>query len=819
MRKWCTNEPVLVPTSSQENKQLHAVEIGKGQSTKALGISWLPHEDELQYKVAMPSKAESIMTKRSLLSETSQIFDPLGLIGPVIVIAKMLLQQLWQEKLDWDDTLPEPIQKTWKNYKSQLVALNELKIPRYVSSQARKEEMQIHGFADSSEKAYGACLYLRTLDSNGEISVHLLCSKSRVAPLKRQTLPRLELCAASLLAKLYDKIKNGLKIEHQAYFWSDSTIVLAWIAGEPNTWQSFVSNRVKQIQETTTKENWRHVRTHENPADLLSRGVQPSEISQREIWWHGPRWLQETEEHWPTLALKIPARLPEKKREIVLASCTIPTLQIAERYSNLMKAQRVTAYCLRWKNNALNKTNKRKAELQTDELQAALQALIYICQRKAYLPEIMLMDADLPLGKRSKLLPLNPFIDRASHLRVGGRLKNADIPYSQRHPIILPSSDHLTTLIIRHEHERLLHAGQQSVLASLRLRYWPVHGRGAVRRVLKKCTRCFKVNPPTMVAQMGQLPAARISPAKPFEQSGVDFAGPIIIKAGPRRSKITTKSYIAVFVCMSTKAIHLELVSDLTSEAFIATLRRFIARRGKLSHLYSDNGTNFVGANNELQEIVKIYESTESQIYLTQQQVRWSFIPPRAPHFGGIWEAAVKVVKTHLKKICGEALLTFEELYTVLTEIEACLNSRPLTPISEDPSDLLPLTPGHFLTGAPLTALPDEELTLVPVNRLSRWQHVQQIVQKFWSRWSNEYLSYLQTRAKWHRDKPVELKLNDLVLLKEDNLPPLQWKMGRIVMLHPGMDNIARVATIKTSTGEVKRSVNKLCLLPIETTN
>ncbi|XP_018360399.1 PREDICTED: uncharacterized protein LOC108759453 [Trachymyrmex cornetzi] len=271
--------------------------------------------------------------------------------------------------------------------------------------------------------------------------------------------------------------------------------------------------------------------------------------------------------------------------------------------------------------------------------------------------------------------------------------------------------------------------------------------------------------------------------------------------------------HICVFVCLSTKALHLELVSDLTKDAFIATLRRFVSRRRKPSQIYSDNGTSFVGGNNELIELGKFFakECKELGETIADLGISWHFIPSYSPHFGGLWEAGVKATKYHLKRVAGSALLTYEELCTFLTQVEALLNSRPLTPLSSDPHDLSPFTPAHFLIGRTFNSVADPDLSHLQQSRLSNWQRIQQLQQN-WKRWSKEYISELQQKIKWKTPFPA-LAVNTLVLLKEDHLPPAKWRLGRIIEVHPGSDGIPRVASIKTSTGTVRRAFNKLCPL------
>ncbi|XP_070523064.1 uncharacterized protein [Cardiocondyla obscurior] len=317
---------------------------------------------------------------------------------------------------------------------------------------------------------------------------------------------------------------------------------------------------------------------------------------------------------------------------------------------------------------------------------------------------------------------------------------------------------------------------------------------------------------------MADLPGSRVTIARPFTHTGVDYAGPILIKDSKRRNAKLIKAYIAVFICFTIRAVHLEVVSDLTSEAFVGALKRFVSRRGRPECIYSDNGTNFVGANRELRELREFVnaERTKRDVhdYLDKGGTNWRFIPPHAPHFGGLWEAAVKSTKTHLYKIIGRAHLTFEESQTVLCEIEAVLNSRPMAPLSNDPSDLECITPGHFLIGAALHSFPVPDLTLINEGRLSRWQRVKQLRQHFWRRWSREYLHTLIQRTKWRTDQKEAVHEGQLVLVQQPGLGPLQWMLGRVIKLHPRNDGVVRTVTIQTKGGEITRPTIKIAVLP-----
>lgn len=328
---------------------------------------------------------------------------------------------------------------------------------------------------------------------------------------------------------------------------------------------------------------------------------------------------------------------------------------------------------------------------------------------------------------------------------------------------------------------------------------------------------CFRFKAAAQSQLMGSLPSARVTTGRVFIQAGVDYAGPITLRVsycrGPPKAY---KAYIAVFVCMASRAIHLEVVSGMTSEAFIAAYHRFTSRRGRCTDLHSDNGTTFKGADSEIQTMLKQLQNQQHNNNIAQtllsEGTNWHYIPPAAPHFGGLWEAGVKAMKHHLRRVMGASLLTYEEIQTLLCQIEACLNSRPLCPMSDDPDDFDTLTPGHFLIGQPITAVPEPDLTTI--KHLSRYQLLQRQKQQFWKQWTSEYLARLQQRPKWSIiDKNV--KVDQLVIVIDDNQPPTKWKMARITAVHPGKDDLVRVITIQDAERKLRKlPITKICVLP-----
>lgn len=611
-----------------------------------------------------------------------------------------------------------------------------------------------------------------------------------------------------------------MKIDNMEMFaWTDSTITLAWIQGHPNKWTTFVANRVAEIQELTNPETWNHVSTKDNPADCASRGIMPNELKSHPLWWTGPHWLYHPKEQWP---IKDVQPVTDMELKNITTFNTILTSNLLEnlllKYSKIDTLINVTGYCFRFYNHCKNKEKTKQIWLSTDERKISIEFWIKFVQSSCFSKEITELKQSKIVHPGSRIRNLNPFVDGKDILRVGGRLKHSTLNYNEKHPIILPNKNHFTNLIIQNTHIRTCHGGPQLMMATLLKQFWIIDCRNNIRHQIFKCMPCFRQKAQAAKQLMGDLPKERITMSRPFLNTGIDYAGPIDLKVSKGRSPKTTKAYIAVFICLSVKAIHLELVSDLTTDAFLAAFRRFVARRGSVKNMFSDNGTTFVGAKNELnKQLQQFISSTTPEIaaILSKQNVTWHFIPPATPHFGGLWEAGVKSMKTHLKKAVGNTKLTYEEMSTILIQIEGCLNSRPLCPITNDMNDFTALTPGHFLIGDTLLAPPEPIIIDINQHKLSRWQYLQQIQQHYWSKWSAEYLNRLQQRPKW-LNKTENVKIGALVLIKSEKTPPTNWLLARIIDVHKGTDDLIRVVTLKTKDTVLTRPITKICLLPSE---
>lgn len=826
LRKWASNCPQLL--TRMQSDQVTAINFQDdtlSSSLKVLGLTWLPSCDSFSFNYNL---TDTKQTKRSVLKLLASIFDPVGFISPCTFIAKCIMQDLWKLGLGWDDPLPSDLTSQWNTFITELSALGSLRIERHVLI-SNFNEVQLIAFCDASSRGYAACVYLRSVDRNGHVKVRLLTSKSKVAPLNPiLSIPRLELEAAVLLSKLVSFVVqnlNDFKVSIIAL--GDSNNVLAWLQTPPYKLKTFVANRVSQVTTVVPSHCWFHVNSENNAADICSRGAMPARfVGSAAEWVHGPEWLYEDQQKWPIKAfyVKDGSKIIEMKSNcdtFVLSSCDDKNIilknnleETFNKFSSFTRLQRVMAWCHRFVSNLKSKKSARSdGPLRSFELKTAHLTIIRVVQVNHFYDEIALLQQNKYV---TSLRKLSPFVDSHEFLRVGGRLVQSDLPYNMKHPVLLPKC-HTIKLIIEYFHRLYLHVGPRTLQGILCKNYWIVNARSIIRSVLSKCKICFRCRPSSIQPAMGPLPAPRLKPDKVFNHVGCDLGGPFFVKESLRRNAKVYKSYLCLFVCFSTKAVHLEVLTDLSCDCFLAAFDRFVARRGLCSCVYSDCGTNFIAAAKHLKEVVNFLNNKDNQDKiingLTTRHVEWRNNPPNAASMGGLWEAGIKSAKHHLNRVVGDRSLTFEELSTVFCRVEAVLNSRPLCSLSDNPNEFEVLTAGHFLIGQCLLAVPEYDFDDVSQNRLSRWQSIQKVSQSFWRRWSDDYLHTLQQRAKWFQSPP-NLNVGDLVLLKSNLTRPLQWNLARIDKVHSGVDKVNRVLTLRTKTGLIQRPTNKVCPLP-----
>lgn len=829
LRKWHNNNAKLLGSVENSNEPYQVKLADEYDEVKALGIRWMPQDDFFCFKVSFD--IDSANTKRQLLSDTSRLFDPFGWIAPVIVRAKIMFQHLWLYDLQWDDPLPACICDEWIELKETLHHIEAIRINRWIPHY--DNTLELHGFADASEAAYAAVIYARSKDESGNVYVNIVAAKTKVAPIQQISLPRLELLAAELLVDLMVKVMESFShLTVELHAWTDSCIVLQWLSSHPRKWKTFIANRTSKILDVVARNRWRHVTSAENPADCASRGVSPAELVGHSLWWTGPSWLKENALSFESTESTIENffvmddELLERRPNVTCLVTSVKSKStrdienfLLNRFSNLNRIRRTLCWVNRFVNNARSKLNggqRITGAITAKELDDACLQLTRAAQWDSFGQEFVALESDSALPNNSKIKTLYPFIDSGGNLRVGGRLQNSTQPYDIRHPLILPKQHRYTLLLVMEIHVNNLHAGPNLMIATLNQRYWIVGCQAVIRTFIDNCVRCCRMKAKTSKQLMGCLPNVRTQPARPFVHVGVDYAGPLNIRSSNLRTARMTKGYVAVFVCLSTKAVHLEAVTDLSTDAFIAALKRFISRRGLCTEIWSDNGTNFVGAEREIRRYLQSPEFNGSVgRFLGDLKIKWTFITPSAPHMGGIWEAAVKSMKKHLRAVIGNTTMTFEAFCTILAQVEACLNSRPLCELSKSIDSCEALTPGHFIIGQSINMLPQPDVSQVQENRLKLWERIQKYSIEIWNRWRNEYVATLQPRSKW-QTLQQNLQSGQLVLIKNENTPPAVWELARVVKTHPDQFGIVRTVTLRRGQMEYHRPVHKLVLLPCD---
>ncbi len=818
LRKWRSNSQEFlnsIPEELRENSDL--IITDPSLSGKALGIHWDTQGDQLF--VALPSVSSSeVVTKRIIASIAAQVFDVLGLYSPVTLLPKVLLQSLWKAGSSWDEPVPEHLEQEWRDWLGELHVLKQSSVPRRLITRDQPiQDMQLHGFSDASCRGYGVAVYLRVLYVDTLVTTALVFGKARVAPLKTVSIPRLELAAAHLLAKVMTMLAKELCLTKGVlYGWTDSMVVLAWLRRSPDELKVFEANRVAAIQEAMEPGQWRHVPTNDNPADLASRGCTSKKLLENSLWWNGPDWLVLSPTQWPNRLLQRqqPDHVKQglKTRAVLMAPQPI-TNPLLLRWSSFNHLVRIVAWIKRFCHNSRTSRNQRKlAAMSVDEASAAKKTVLKLIQADV-MPE--LIGADQP--PKGHYLAKYQIQHKEGLILICSRVRSDNQPKTYI-PLHLKSPG--TRVMVDSLHEELHHAGTGTLLAHLAERFHIPNIKRYIKGLVRRCVPCQRLFGQPKHQLMGPLPSSRTDVALPFQSTGVDFAGPFTIRVGLPRSKKTSKAYLVVFICMLTKAVHLEVCLSLSTEAFTQTLRDFCNRRGTPTDLYSDNGSNFLGTRNEilqLQDFLAAKNTNRAINQLTKtKQFRWHLNPPRAPHMGGLWEGGVKAAKRILYTLLKDRIVTAEELRSLCIEAEAVLNSRPiLEPASTDPDSGVALTPGHLLTGRNLTSPPPMKVDVnSKSSTLRRWNFIARLRHDFWQQWSSRYLQSLAKRQKWQLPTR-DFRVGDVVIIKDDILRQARrWPLAVITQVYPGPDGHVRTVTLRCGGGATyTRATNRLVLL------
>lgn len=813
LREWVTNSPLL-----RNHLDVDGTAALVQTEAKNLGMVWSPSADTLGYP--HNGYVESMThTKRSFLSEVAKLFDPLGLLIPVTIRARLLMQEVWRRKIEWDDLLPADLAISYRDLFQDYNKISMLRSPRKV---AGYQDVILHAFCDASTVAYGVAIYVTTTEGT-----ELLVARAKVAPIKGLTVPKMELTAILLSARLLNHVYTAFHGEVNVlstHVWSDSKVALNWVHSV-KVLPVYVRNRVDQVHSLIPGATFHYVSTADNPSDLVTRGITASQLERSTLWWQGPTWLSYSGNWaaWEPVGVEGPA--PETVSVVPLPT-QLPDFIEWKRFGSYKKLIRVVAWVMRFCSNTLNKIRNKSCNMghtiDAVEMKAAEVVIIRHIQSESYPDVLAFFNSNSSPSKIPNIVrQLNLRLDEGL-VRCQGRLQGSDVSHESNYPLLMPSNHHVTDLIVVREHETINHFGVHHVVSNLRQRWWIPRIRQIVRRLLRKCVKCLRLKGrPYATGPPPPLPKYRVETSDPFQNVGLDYTGAL-------RTRGEDKVYILLFTCATTRAVHLELCDNMSSEEFLLAFRRFCARRSIPKLIFSDNAPTFLQASNYLKEL---NQDPNVISFLGEKKCEWRTIPVNAPWFGGMWERCVGIVKAGLKAVVGRALLNKSELCTVLTEVEATVNSRPLTYVYTDLNEPLPLTPSHLLYGRSLTMFPpdhlsDEEITDPSLNTKStvtrRYQYISRIIADFRLRWINDYLLALRERNSNKHGRPTAPAVGDIVLIKSDN-PRLLWKLGKIAKIHEGPDSGERVATVETANGVAIRPVARLYNLelhhPVQTDN
>ena len=816
------------------------------QVVKVLGMKWLPKEDVLTYEVKMKVNTEKPVTVRTVTAAIARVYNPWGLLAPLLVKARIVQRKISTETQKWDKPISPKLSKEWLRIVDELEGA-VIKVPRI---------MVVHGkhdlvvFVDASLHIYAACAYIRTT-SDYDTYVQMALAKSRVAPLKNTpSIPRMELIAFLCGMRLAKFIRNEMNIQFDnVYILGDSEIVMMQIRADGNQ-SVFVKNRVKEIR--TLEEEWKgklkimHVATSENVADDATRGV-VKEAIQDHRWLQGPVWLREERKFWkgvrtedevrktfkPTVILDpqvlvVRKASEEKEREIIVES---------ERFSSFTKLYKTVAYVLRFLKMRIY--DRLRSQDLKESYASKLHHNVHKFRKNGVISsfeKLTAMNIAIQHAQRSMLERMSPmqkekmriWKDKEGVARVTTRLGKSNLPASTISPILLDGRNDISRVIIRMKHKKCGHGGVNQTLAEVKKTYWITHGRRSVQKVINECIKCKEVNGlPYRYPERTDLPERRVTKSGVFENIGVDFTGPFMVH-DTWSQKEGDKVYVCLFTCLMSRAIHMEITRDLSVKTFLRAFVRFTSRRGCPSTITSDNGSTFRAA-----ETILSGNNEELLEECTNREIRWYFNVPLAPWQGGIFERMMRSVKTVLQKNIEKRKMNYDEFETEIIRAESVINDRPLVYVGNEMDASEILRPIDFVNPRirfiDYSKRPEEDKDEdYRAKRLDKteeanayWIRLKKEVERVYKLWEETYLPYMsiESKTEMHKRKSMNRKPRngDIVLVKEENVHRKDWKRAMITEVNVSQDQMIRSVKIRLSNGRIlQRPVNLLIPLEIQ---
>ena len=792
--------------------------MGSSSLNSVLGINWNAECDNIVFvldlnpakrvkgrKVSLEDLESARLSKRVCLRIVNSIFDPLGILTPVTALLKIMMKDTFvvnNANLGWDQSLSEVESAKWRDMLLSLKSLTGFAVPRCVLKGCNKNgcRQMLVCFVDASLRAMCAVVYVCSLCDDCNTEVRLLAAKARVSPSAYTTIPRLELSAALIGARLVDKIKKASQRRfNDILYFSDSKVVLGMLNNSKSLLKEFVGIRVNEIRSLSDVNDWKWIPSEHNIADLGSRGIDPGKFVQSEEWLKGPEWLRLPKSEWPVSLNDSSSECSELDLKVghVLATVVTPCRLDAANYSSLDFLLKVTAYIIRFIHSL---RGPKPDKIEADWRRVVLTAEDFAAAESYWMRDMS--ESVVYMYESGKLSSLNPSLEwdntgKYQKVVTSGRPgKLLKVGYDSSQLAILDPNHPYTRLILKQIHYED-HAGDSRVLWKSRVKYWIPQARKIIRGIRKRCYICRILGKKFANQKMAPLPAERLLPAPVWSDVALDLFGPLE-HVDLVRKRLTSKAWGIIITCLGSRAVHLDLTQSYDTDSVLQALNRFMSIRGSPSTILSDQGSQMRAASREVANMLEVVEWNTLKGWCAKKGIKWRFTPVQGQHVNGCCEALIKSTKRILEEKVRGRRLNYVELQTVLYQIANILNSRPLGIYSQpgdDPLDGGPVTPNHLLLGRASSAVPSQEYD-TNASLTKRIRFIRTIVQEFWDKWKIVAFDSLVPQYRWHKKFRCP-QIGDVVLIQEETSKVAEFRLGVIIGLKLGLDRLARTLTIR----------------------